>query len=309
MRRRWSSDDSPAAIRSACSNNGYTCAGRTSLIRSSAGPAIGTLSSPPSAVGTASSCCGQSGLRPCSRNRIRVRHLSPPPISTTSACPRWMSRHAWLASDCGTFPPTPLYRVNELGGIDLRAEQQTGVAVPPGQDVDDADRVDGLQHPRLCRLPRGDSHQADRIRRLVLAVLVDLSGADEHRSSADRSASVRSSSTSAGRDDVKSTPSAISRSISAVSIPSIFWQTSRVCSPGIGAGRSSAGGILRYGAGPVSAGSGASNSGWAMWANNFRCLSCGSASTSSGRFIGPGRHTGLLQHVGRPLLVESVSKS
>ena len=63
---------------------------------------------------------------------------------------------------------------------------------------------------------------------------------------------------------VNSTPSAIRRSMSVSSNPSTSRQISRVSCPGRGAGRSGAGAMCRYGAGPDSAGSDPSNSGWVI---------------------------------------------
>ncbi|WNG90557.1 hypothetical protein C6A87_014585 [Mycobacterium sp. ITM-2016-00317] len=78
------------------------------MIRSSDGPAIGTFSSAPGGAGTDSSCLVHSGLRPAARSFVRVRHVSAPAISTTSARPCWMSRQARLTRVCGTLPPMPV---------------------------------------------------------------------------------------------------------------------------------------------------------------------------------------------------------
>src|SRR5882757_11346192 len=122
MRRRCGSDVSPAAILSACSNIGYTYAGRSRWILISTGPAISNLSLAPFGSGTDSSCLGQSSLPPAARTLVRVRHASAPAISTVSTRPPAMSRQAWLTSDWGTLPPTLLY---QLSACDARMRSAT----------------------------------------------------------------------------------------------------------------------------------------------------------------------------------------
>jgi hypothetical protein len=87
MRRRCSSGDSPASIRTACSNIGYTYAGRSSLIAISTSPAIWNSSSAPGGSGTESSCFVHSSLVPAARARVLVRHVSAPAINTVSSLP------------------------------------------------------------------------------------------------------------------------------------------------------------------------------------------------------------------------------
>ena len=161
-------------------------------------------------------------------------------------------------------------------------KKQSRIAVVPRQQVDDAHRVDGLEHPRVGRRPRRPLHEVHRFDRRVTVVLVDLAVADEDRCSRIDGqeeaflpcASVRcvgfgrgalpSDTHARGVWGQNSTPSPISRSISSASRFRISRTIALVCSPGIGAGRRAASGIRWNGAGWVSAGIGAANSGCTM---------------------------------------------
>ena len=88
-------------------------------------------------------------------------------------------------------------------------------------------------------------HQVDRFDARVLVALVDLSVADQHR----RPGVVMiGSSCSRRRGEQHARRRSGGRSLRCRG-PSSFWQISRVCSPGIGAGRNSARGMCAYGAG------------------------------------------------------------
>ena len=103
---------------------------------------------------------------------------------------------------------------------------------------------------------------------------------------------------------MNSTPSAISRSISSVSSARSFWQISRVCSPAIGAGRSSARGMCANSDGLVSVGIGWANSGWTMSVNDFRCT-VGIGEHVDRAIHRRRRHAGVLKRLRRPALVHS----
>jgi hypothetical protein len=97
-------------------------------------------------------------LAPLARNRVRVRQVSAPAISTVSVRPAWMSRQAWLTSVC---------------------QQQPRIAVAPREHADDADRVHGLENPWIRGGAGRRHHQVDGLDAWMVVVLVDLAIADE----------------------------------------------------------------------------------------------------------------------------------
>jgi hypothetical protein len=60
-------------------------------------------------------------------------------------------------------------------------QQQTGIAIAPGQQVHDAHRVHRLQHARVGRGASGQLHQVDGFDRGIGLALIHLAVADEYR--------------------------------------------------------------------------------------------------------------------------------
>ncbi|SIN53837.1 Uncharacterised protein [Mycobacteroides abscessus subsp. abscessus] len=50
----------------------------------------------------------QVGCTPVAIILLRERHISAPPMSTTSASPARMSAAAWLTNNCGELPLGPV---------------------------------------------------------------------------------------------------------------------------------------------------------------------------------------------------------
>ena len=66
-------------------------------------------------------------------------------------------------------------------GAQPLCQQQSRIAVAPGQHVDDADRIDGLQHPWVRGGAGGRHHQVHGLHTRMVVVLIDLAVADEYR--------------------------------------------------------------------------------------------------------------------------------
>ena len=163
-----------------------------------------------------------------------------------------MSRQAWLTSDCGTLPPMPVYRVRRSSRDALR-QQQTGIPVAPGQHVDDAHRVDRLEHPRI-----GGGTAAAAIRSTGSTPgrrRAGSPGRSRPGPACRGSMGIHRSACPSGRSGEQRRPRRSAGRSPRRHMPSTFWQISRVCSPGIGAGRSSRGrDASMKGAGPRLAG-------------------------------------------------------
>jgi hypothetical protein len=79
------------------------------------------------------------------------------------------------------IPADPGVTRRGILGAQPLGQQQARIAVAPGQHIDDADRVDGLEHPWIRGGARGGHHQINGLHPWVVVVLVDLAVADEHR--------------------------------------------------------------------------------------------------------------------------------
>ena len=89
-----------------------------------------------------------------------LRHAFFPAIALTVA-------FVLAATACRTLNP------------DALRDEQTGIPIPPRQQVDDAHRVDGLQNARIRCGAGGPRDQIDGRDRWIVVVLVDLAVADE----------------------------------------------------------------------------------------------------------------------------------
>ena len=133
------------------------------------------------------------GLRPVERRAV----LAGPPCGCATprrrrgspgrASPAWISRGRRLTSVCGLLPPLVVYAVSPGDSAEALGDEQRRVAVAPGQQADDPDRVRlGDRRParrrrRPSRRPRPSGRRARARRRAVAALVEELAGADDAR--------------------------------------------------------------------------------------------------------------------------------
>ena len=101
-----SSNDSPAAARSAFSKIGYTWVGSISEWADSASLVPGRSMPSRSGGGTSAGWLVQSRAWPARPASMRLYTVSAPAISTTSNWPAPMAAAASFTSSCGLLPPT-----------------------------------------------------------------------------------------------------------------------------------------------------------------------------------------------------------